>query len=86
MKTLTPTKFVGCATKIDELKRRSPRFLRIFSEYTTITDEIWNLQTSAEALVTDDFLNAIKMQAACLEDEIEDWLSVDDWREEGGTA
>lgn len=63
--------------KIAQLEESSPRFRRIYSEYETLTDELYNLETSESSSVPDDFINAVKLQASYLEDEIEDWLFPD---------
>lgn len=70
----TYRKFQGQQNKIESLEKSSTRFKRIYSEYETMTDELWNLENSEGESVPDDFLNAIKLQASYLEEEIEDWL------------
>lgn len=69
-------KFIPQQKKIEELQKSSTRFNRIYTEYTAMSDELWNLENSDAELisVTDDFLNSIKLQTSYLEDEIEDWL------------
>lgn len=68
-------KFNPFQKKIQALEQSSPRFKRIFSEYTTMSKELWNLENSGEISVADDFINYISQQTSYLEDEIEDWLS-----------
>lgn len=70
-------KFLPQQKKIESLEQSSPRFKRIYSEYKTMTDELWELESSSEESVPDDFINAIKLQTSYLEDEIEDWLMDD---------
>lgn len=62
--------------KIEELQKNSVRFNRIYTEYTNMSEELWDLENSDADFVsvTDDFLNSIKLQTSYLEDEIEDWL------------
>lgn len=67
-------KFQLQQNKIENLERSSPRFKRIFSEYQAMSDDLWELENSREENVPDDFIDAIKLQASYLEDEIEDWL------------
>lgn len=67
-------KFSDLQKKIEELEKTSPRFKRVYSEYETMSDELWNLENSDTSEVPDDFLNAVKLQAEYLEDEIDDWL------------
>lgn len=78
LKTTKPfRKFKPLQKKIEELEKNNSRFRRIYSEYETMTEELWNLESSGEISVTDDFINSIKLQASYLEDEIQDWL-IDD--------
>lgn len=67
-------KFQLQQNKIENLERSSPRFKRIFSEYQTMSEDLWELENSVEDNVPDDFIESIKLQASYLEDEIEDWL------------
>ncbi len=67
-------KFSPQQKKIEELEKSSPRFRRIYSEYETMSDELWNLENSDIKNIPDDFINAIKLQKEYLEDEIDDWL------------
>ena len=67
-------KFQPQLQRIEELEKSSPRFKRVYSEYETISEELWNLENSDGPSVPDDFINAVKIQASFLEDEIEDWL------------
>lgn len=67
-------KFQLQQNKIENLERSSPRFKRIFSEYKTMSEDLWELENSVEDNVPDDFIESIKLQASYLEDEIEDWL------------
>lgn len=61
--------------KIAALEKASPRFKRVYDEYTSMSDDLWDLETSDATPVADDFINAIKLQTSYLEDEIEDWLT-----------
>lgn len=67
-------KFNTQKKKIEELEKNSPRFKRIYSEYEIMADELWNLENSDVTNVPDDFIDAVKLQAEYLEEEIEDWL------------
>lgn len=60
--------------KIEELEKSSTRFRRIYSEYETMSEELWNLENAEGASIPDDFINAIQLQTSYLEDEISDWL------------
>lgn len=71
-------KFLPQQKKIEELEKSSSRFKRIYSEYETMSDEIWDLESNETTeSIPDDFINAIKLQTTYLEDEIEDWLIED---------
>ncbi|MGZ5273052.1 MAG: hypothetical protein ACXWCA_01905 [Kaistella sp.] len=70
-------KFNPQQKKIEELEERSPRFKRIYSEYESMTDELWNLENTDVSNIPDDFLDAITLQTEYLEDEIDDWLLED---------
>lgn len=67
-------KFQFQQKNIEELERKSDRFKRIYSEYETMSDELWNLENAKGDSVPDDFINAITLQTNYLEDEINDWL------------
>lgn len=60
--------------RIEELEKTNARFKRIYQEYQTMSDELWDLECSSEISVTDDFLNSVVQQTNYLEDEIQDWL------------
>lgn len=71
-------KFLPQQKKIEELEKSSSRFKRIYSEYETMSDELWDLESSDNTeSIPDDFINAIKLQTSYLEDEIQDWLIED---------
>ncbi len=59
---------------IEVLEKENTRFKRVYSEYENMSDDLWNLENSNGDPVPDDFINAMVMQAAYLEEEIEDWL------------
>lgn len=59
---------------IEVLEKENTRFKRVYSEYENMSDDLWNLENSNGDSVPDDFINAMVMQAAYLEEEIEDWL------------
>ncbi len=67
--------------RIEELEKTNARFKRIYQEYQTMSDELWDLECSSEISVTDDFLNSVVQQTNYLEDEIQDWL-IDESSEE----
>ena len=60
--------------KIEQLEKTNSRFKRVYSEYTTMSKELWDYENSEEISVTDDFLNSIKLQTDYLEEEIQHWL------------
>ena len=70
-------KFNPQQKKIEELEERSPRFKRIYSEYESMTDELWNLENTDVSNIPDDFLDAIKLQTEYLQHEIDGWLLED---------
>lgn len=70
----TYRKFSLDQKKIDELERNSPRFKRVYSEYETMTEELWNIQNTDNSNVPEDFIDAIILQTTFLEDEIDHWL------------
>ncbi|MGC4130036.1 MAG: hypothetical protein QM564_10905 [Bergeyella sp.] len=79
MKTSKPyRKFLPQQKQIEKLEKTNARFKRIYSEYETMSEELWNLESSEAVPVTDDFLNSIKLQTSYLEDEIHDWLLDDE--------
>lgn len=75
MKTNQPyRKFKPQQKKIEELEKTNSRFKRIYTEYTTMSEELWILENSEDISVPDDFLNSVKSQTTYLEEEIHDWL------------
>ncbi|TXF76383.1 hypothetical protein [Chryseobacterium sp.] len=69
-------KFRPQQKKIEELEKNNPRFKRIYTEYETMSDDLWDLENSDISGVPDDFITAMKQQTEYLEVEIEDWLEV----------
>ncbi len=67
-------KFRNLQQKIEDLEKNSPRFKRVYSEYETMSDELWDLENNDTTNVPDDFLDAVKIQTEYLEHEIDDWL------------
>ncbi len=67
-------KFSPQKTKIEELEKNSPRFKRIYSEYESISNDLWDLENKECSPVPDDFIDAVKLQAEYLEEEIDGWL------------
>lgn len=84
MNTQRPSyrKFNHERQKIEELEKKNPRFKRVFEEYVTMSDELYNLETSDASGIPDDFINAVKLQTEYLRDEIDDWLLEDESAEE----
>ena len=79
MTVLRPSrKFLPQLKRIRELEKSSDRFRRVYSEYETITDELWKLENTDTSNIPDDFLDAVKLQAEYLEDEVGDWLLDDE--------
>ncbi len=71
-------KFQPQQKKIEELEKSSARFKRIYSEYELMSDELWDMESNQTSeSIPDDFINAIKLQTSCLEEEIQDWLVKD---------
>ena len=70
----TYRKFNQQLKRIEELEKNSPRFKRIYAEYETMSDELWNLEHSDVTNIPDDFIDAVKLQTEYLEEEIGDWL------------
>jgi uncharacterized protein YdcH (DUF465 family) len=70
----TSQRFSPLKQKISELKKNNSRFKRVYREYEIMSDELWNLETSQEISVSDDFLDAINAQTNYLEEEINGWL------------
>ena len=70
----TYRKFNPKQKEIEELEKNSPRFKRVYSEYELMSDQLWTLENSEQSNIPDDFIEAIKVQAEYLEDEIGDWL------------
>lgn len=65
--------------RIDELRAKSPRFAKVFREYTLFSTELWNLETAdGEEQIPDDFIDALHVQISALEDEISDWMRIPD--------
>lgn len=60
------------------LEENNPRFRRVFSEFEDLTEEIWEIENGNRAAVTDDFIFALKLQINCLEEEIDEWLDIDE--------
>ncbi len=67
-------KFMPQQKKIEELEKNNPRFKRIYAEYETMADELWDLENTDISNIPDDFIDAVKLQTEYLEDEIGDWL------------
>ncbi len=67
-------KFLPQQKKIEELEKTSPRFRRVYTEYESMSEDLWTLENSETSDIPEDFLDAIKLQTSYLEDEIEDWL------------
>ncbi|WKS95026.1 hypothetical protein [Riemerella columbina] len=71
---LSTPQFSDYQSEIDQLVEQSPRFRRVFSEYCTFCEELAVLETTENTDLPDVFLEALKLQVACLKAEIEDWL------------
>jgi uncharacterized protein YdcH (DUF465 family) len=72
-----PRKFKPFQKKIEALEKQNPRFKRVFTEYETMSEELWNLEHTDVTNIPDDFLDAIKLQTEYLKEEIDDWLLED---------
>lgn len=71
-------KFQFQQDKIRNLKEKSPRFKRIYTEFENLSDEIWDIETGDRDSVPDDFMMALQLQTNFLEDEIDNWLGLKD--------
>lgn len=67
-------KFQAQESSIRRLKEQNSRFNRVYSEYETMSDELWDLETSERMPVPDDFRDAVQQQTDYLEEEISNWL------------
>lgn len=67
-------RFLPLKKKIEDLKKNNSRFKKVFREYELMSKELWDLETSPEIAVSDDFLDAVNLQTDYLEQEIETWL------------
>ncbi|MGV8915682.1 MAG: YdcH family protein [Kaistella sp.] len=67
-------KFFPQQYQIEELKKSNPRFKRIYNEYETLSDELWEMENCNSSGITDDFMDSMKMQTEYLEDAIDQWL------------
>ena len=70
-------KFLPQQKKIEELELKNDRFKRIFSEYESVSEDLWNWENNEEDNIPDDFFDAAKLQHSILEDEIQHWLLKD---------
>ena len=71
-------KFQFQQDKIRNLEEKSPRFKRIYTEFENLSDEIWDIETGDRDSVPDDFMMALQLQTNFLEDEIDNWLGLND--------
>lgn len=79
MRTPKPyRKFQIRKKEIKNLEENNPRFRRVFSEFEDIADEIREIENGNRATVPDDFLFALQLQKNCLEEEIDEWLKIND--------
>ena len=60
--------------KIKTLLEENSRFKRMYDEYDHLSQNLWNLEQSEGISPTDDFIEYIKVQTNCLENEIEDLI------------
>ncbi len=68
-------KFQPHQEKIKTLETHEPRFKRVFNEYQSLSDELWDMESGDHpSAVSDDFLLALQEQTHYLEKEIDDWL------------
>lgn len=70
-------KFEKEQQRIDTLEKSNPRFRRVFAEYETLSDDLWQLESSDEAPIPDDYIESVRVQQNFLEDEVKDWLDAD---------
>ena len=75
MKNARPyRKFRFQQKKVEDLGNNDIRFKRIYSEYETMSEELWAYQNIDNSEITDDFLEAFRLQTNYLEEQIEIYL------------
>lgn len=67
-------KFQFQQKKIEELEQNDNRFKRMYTEYESMSEELWDMECQEESSVTDDFLESFRLQTNYLEEQIENWL------------
>lgn len=71
-------KFQFQQKKIEELEQNNIRFRRMYSEYESMSEELWEMQNEEKSIVTDDFLESFRLQTNYLEEQIEMYLQEED--------
>lgn len=71
-------KFQYQQKQIEELEKNNTQFKRIFTEYESMSEELWDMETTPESTVTDDFIDSFRLQTDYLEEQIEKWLHKDE--------
>ena len=61
--------------KIKDLEKSNARFRRVFTEYETMSDDLWQIESSDDPAIPDDYLDSIRIQQSFLEDEVQNWLN-----------
>lgn len=67
-------KFQFQQKKIEELEQNDNRFKRMYTEYESMSEDLWDMECQEESSVTDDFLESFRLQTNYLEEQIENWL------------
>ncbi len=70
-------KFQKEQKKINDLEKSNARFRRVFTEYETMSDDLWQLESSDAPAIPDDYVDSLRIQQSFLEDEVQDWLNSD---------
>lgn len=68
------SKFLHCMDKIKAIEESNPRFKRVYYEYNSISEQLWEADLENHTALTDDFWWALETQKCCLEQEIVEWL------------
>ena len=61
--------------KIKALESSSQRFHRVYSEYKSLSEDLWHINNASSNNLPDDFHSAVEIQTHYLEQEINEWLN-----------
>lgn len=68
-------KFQAHQEEVETLLEKNSRFNRIYKEYDHLQGELYHLENAEGAVLTDDFMNYLKVQTLYLEEQIEEFLT-----------